>query len=97
MAKKRRPSKPPAPRPAQPSFATLFLRVQRILEEAHAQVVRTVKTEMVRAYWLTGREIVEEEQQGRARAGYGRRSLPSSPPSSRPVSARGTRAPISST
>jgi hypothetical protein len=26
---------------------------------------------MVRAYWLIGREIVEEEQRGRARAGYG--------------------------
>jgi predicted nuclease of restriction endonuclease-like (RecB) superfamily len=45
--------------------------VQRILEEARAQVVRTVNTEMVRVYWLIGREIVEEEQQGRARAGYG--------------------------
>jgi hypothetical protein len=45
--------------------------VQRILEKARAQVVRTVNTEMVRAYWLIGREIVEEEQQGRARAGNG--------------------------
>ena len=26
---------------------------------------------MVRAYWLVGREIVEEEQHGSARAGYG--------------------------
>ena len=26
---------------------------------------------MVRAYWLVGREIVEEEQRGKARAGYG--------------------------
>ena len=26
---------------------------------------------MVRAYWLVGRESVEEEQRGRKRAGYG--------------------------
>ncbi len=26
---------------------------------------------MIRAYWLIGREIVEEEQQGRSRANYG--------------------------
>jgi len=71
MAKKRRPSNTPVPRLAQAAFAALFLRVQRILEEARAQVVRTVNTEMVRAYWLIGREIVEEEQQGHARAGYG--------------------------
>jgi hypothetical protein len=49
MVKKRRPSKTPVPRPARPTFAALFLRVQRILEEACDQVVRTVNTETVRA------------------------------------------------
>lgn len=33
--------------------------------------MRTVNTEMVRAYWLIGREIVEEEQAGQTRAAYG--------------------------
>jgi hypothetical protein len=33
--------------------------------------VRTVNTRMVVAYWLIGREIVQEEQGGKKRAGYG--------------------------
>ena len=49
----------------------LFDRVAAILEEARASVVRTVNTRMVVAYWLIGREIVQEEQGGKQRAGYG--------------------------
>lgn len=30
---------------------------------------------MVKAYWFTGREIVEEEQHGQARAEYGKAIL----------------------
>lgn len=41
-----------------------------ILEAARSQVARTVNTAMVHAYWLVGREIVEVEQRGQARAGY---------------------------
>jgi hypothetical protein len=36
----------------------LFNRIAAILEEARANVVRTVNTRMVIAYWLIGREIV---------------------------------------
>ncbi len=49
----------------------LFRRVAEIIESARSQVVRTVNTAMVHAYWLIGREIVEVEQEGRVRAGYG--------------------------
>ncbi|MCG3204753.1 MAG: putative nuclease YhcG [Elusimicrobia bacterium] len=49
----------------------LFNRISLILEHARRNVVRTVNTEMVQAYWMIGQEIVEEEQQGRARAEYG--------------------------
>ena len=51
--------------------ASVFQRIQVILEQARVQVARSVNTEMVRAYWLVGREVVEEEQRGVARAGYG--------------------------
>ncbi len=51
----------------------LFSRVTSIIEHARSSVVRTVNTEMVQAYWLIGREIVEEEQAGEARAEYGER------------------------
>lgn len=53
--------------------APLFDRVVSILEQARTNVVRTVNSEMVVAYWLVGREIVEEEQEGEARAKYGER------------------------
>jgi hypothetical protein len=49
----------------------LFERVAAILDEARSRVARTVNTAMVHAYWLVGREIVEVEQQGAERAGYG--------------------------
>jgi len=38
-------------------------------------VIRTVNSQMVISFWLTGREIIEEEQQGEARAKYGKRIL----------------------
>lgn len=49
----------------------LFKRVAEIIEAARGHVARTVNSAMVHAYWLIGREIVEVEQHGRKRAGYG--------------------------
>ena len=54
---------------------SLFDRVVSILEKARATVVRSVNSRMVIAYWLIGGEIVEEEQKGQVRAGYGRRVI----------------------
>ena len=49
----------------------LFQRIREILEDARNKVYRTANTEMLRAYWNVGREIVEEEQKGKDRAAYG--------------------------
>jgi predicted nuclease of restriction endonuclease-like (RecB) superfamily len=49
----------------------IYDRIRGILESAKVRVARTVNTTQVVAYWLIGREIVEGEQQGRKRAGYG--------------------------
>ena len=49
----------------------LFHRVVAILEQARSQAARSVNREMVVAYWLIGREIVEHKQSGRKRATYG--------------------------
>jgi hypothetical protein len=49
----------------------LYERVAQILEQARGHVARTVNTAMVQAYWLVGREIVDVEQAGERRAGYG--------------------------
>ena len=61
----------PTTRPQTP----LFERVVTILEQARTNVVRTVNSQMVIAYWLIGCEIVEEEQQGQGRAEYGARLI----------------------
>ncbi len=53
----------------------LFDRVASILEQARAHVVRTVNSHMVLAYWLIGREIVQELQGGKKRADYGKQVL----------------------
>jgi hypothetical protein len=53
------------------SDARLYERVAEILEQARGQVVRTINTAMVQTYWLIGREVVEVEQAGEQRAGYG--------------------------
>jgi predicted nuclease of restriction endonuclease-like (RecB) superfamily len=49
----------------------LYTRIRDILESARLGVARTVNTAQVISYWLIGREILEEEQQGHQRAEYG--------------------------
>jgi predicted nuclease of restriction endonuclease-like (RecB) superfamily len=53
----------------------LFERVVSILEQARGNVVRAVNTNMVLAYWLIGRELVEGVQGGEKRAEYGKQML----------------------
>lgn len=53
----------------------LFDRVVDILEKARKNVVRSVNSNMVIAYWLIGREIVESVQEGEERARYGEKLL----------------------
>ena len=50
----------------------LFGRVASILDYARANTVRAINHNMLIAYWLIGREIVEELQQGDERAEYGK-------------------------
>ena len=58
--------------PATPTdIEPLYGRIHAILADARTTIARTVNTQMVRAYWLVGREIVEEEQAGQTRAAYG--------------------------
>jgi len=53
----------------------LFDRVVQILEQARSNVVQSVNTNMVTAYWLIGREIVVEIQCGKERAVYGKQVI----------------------
>lgn len=53
----------------------LFERVASIVEQARTSVLRSINSKMVLAYWLLGREIVEELQGGKRTASYGRQFL----------------------
>jgi len=46
-------------------------RIRKIIENARGNIARAVNTEMVIAYWYIGKEIINEEQKGKARAQYG--------------------------
>ncbi|AOW09757.1 PDDEXK nuclease domain-containing protein [Flavobacterium gilvum] len=53
----------------------LFSQVAELLQNARQQVLRTVNSTMVYAYFEIGRMIVEEEQNGKDRAEYGKQLL----------------------
>ena len=59
----------------QVGHGSLMDRVVSILEQARANVARSVNSNMVIAYWLIGREIVVALQGGEERAEYGERLL----------------------
>src|SRR5260370_16223462 len=50
-------------------------RTQGILGQARHGGLQAVNAAMLAAYWHVGREIVEEEQRGRERAGHGERLI----------------------
>lgn len=49
----------------------LYLKISTYIDSAKESFQRTIDTEMVKAYWLIGRDIVKEEQHGKTRAEYG--------------------------
>ena len=55
--------------------ATVYHRVQQILVSAQNHAARSVNTAQVVANWLIGGEIVEEQQSGAKRAGYGEKVI----------------------
>lgn len=53
----------------------LFERVVSILDHARGNVVKAINNQMVIAYWLIGREIVQALQGGEDRAEYGKQVI----------------------
>ena len=53
----------------------LLLAIKQVIAQARSQVKQTVNSAMVQAYWHIGRLIIEDEQQGKARAKYGKAQL----------------------
>ncbi len=56
--------------------STLISDIRTIWTSARNSAARSVNTELVKANWLIGKRIVEEEQSGRSRAGYGNELIP---------------------
>jgi predicted nuclease of restriction endonuclease-like (RecB) superfamily len=49
----------------------IVIDIQQILRQAQQDALQHINRKMVEAYWLVGKRIVEEEQQGESRAAYG--------------------------
>lgn len=52
-------------------IGVLYKNISGYIYSARQNVVRSINSEQVKAYWLIGRDIVEEEQKGKGRAEYG--------------------------
>jgi hypothetical protein len=60
----------------EPKNSTHFVSdIKQILSAARKKAYSAVNFAMVEAYWLIGKRIVEEEQQGKVRAAYGEEIL----------------------
>lgn len=47
---------------------TLYRKASHYIDQARQNIQRTVDTEIVKAYWSVGCDIVKEEQKGKKRA-----------------------------
>ena len=56
-------------------YDALLADVARVVEDARRAAARSVNAVMTTTYWLVGRRIVEQEQQGARRAEYGEQVL----------------------
>ncbi len=58
-----------------PQVQPLVQPITQLVEQARGQVRQAVNSAMVMTYWEIGRLIVEHEQQGEARAAYGKQHM----------------------
>jgi len=56
-------------------LAPLLTHIATVIQQSRQQVQLAVNSTMVQCYWQIGRLIVEHEQQGQARAAYGKQQL----------------------
>ncbi|MDO5847881.1 MAG: DUF1016 N-terminal domain-containing protein [Methanocorpusculum sp.] len=66
----------PAPQnTAAPALTPLYTEIVQLLETARAKVLTTINTTMTQTYYQIGKLIVENEQNGKSRAEYGKETL----------------------
>ena len=56
-------------------FASILRDIKEIINKARYNAFNAVNTEMLKAYYEIGRKIIEEEQNGEKRAGYGEKLI----------------------
>ncbi len=56
-------------------ISDIYQQIREVLTKARSRAMQAVNTAMVSSYWEIGRIIVEEEQRGKVRAGYGKRLI----------------------
>src|SRR3989338_387406 len=56
-------------------YSSILKDIKNIIAKARYNAFTAINTEMLKAYFEIGRKIVEEEQKGRKRAGYGQNLL----------------------
>ncbi|MBS1944900.1 MAG: DUF1016 domain-containing protein, partial [Bacteroidetes bacterium] len=61
----------PAKPPRGPGYTTVLKGLAHLVDHARQASARAVNTVMTATYWEMGRRIVEHEQGGKRRAGYG--------------------------
>lgn len=54
---------------------SLYQRVSGHVDSARSHITRSIDVNMLKAYWLIGKEIIEEEQYGEERSEYGKAVL----------------------
>lgn len=53
----------------------LFLSIKEIINQSRLRVFRAANSALIESYWQIGKLIIEDEQQGRLRADYGKSTL----------------------
>ena len=53
----------------------LFYSIKEIVQKSRERVFRTINGTLLETYWHIGRIIVEDEQQGKSKAVYGKETL----------------------
>src|SRR5665647_199649 len=71
MPRKETSKRSPRPRTTATTYGSTLDGISQLIAEGRRRAARAVNADIVATYWFVGRSIVEEEQRGARRAGYG--------------------------